>query len=144
MCSVKSGASGLPAHARVVEMASEPHTSTVPASPRAIALANSVIKCWGECPPTTSSTARRGTAPTRAATERGKLFELPQRCGEHRAGDLELPDAGHRVNGGRVDAGTGDRRSRRGGGQIDGAPAVVVGGVDRVAGLADPDQHRGT
>src|SRR4051794_25831712 len=77
MCSVKSGRSSACARCRAVEMASEPTSSTACSRPAAISPANSVTRCCGACPPTTSSTARGGLAPIRPATERGKLSDRP-------------------------------------------------------------------
>jgi hypothetical protein len=75
--SVKSGASSLPARARAVEIASEPVSSTTSDPPSAMDRLNSVTRCCGPWPPTTSRTARRGSAPIRAATERAMLSDFP-------------------------------------------------------------------
>ena len=59
-------------------MASAPTTSATSAPPAAIVAASSLTRCCGLCPPETSRIARRGEAPIRPATERGKLSERPR------------------------------------------------------------------
>lgn len=71
------------------------------------------------------------------------VVRLAERRGEPGRRDLELPHPCNGVDGGRVDAGVGDRPPRRLGCEIDSAPPVVVGGVDRIADLADADEDGG-
>ena len=60
-----------------VDSASAPASKTTELSPAAMTPANSVTRCCGACPPLASKTARAGSAPTRRATERGKLSDRP-------------------------------------------------------------------
>ena len=55
----------------MVEMASDPKISVTSLPPPAITAAISLTRCCGAWPPVTSSTARAGLTPIRAATDRG-------------------------------------------------------------------------
>jgi hypothetical protein len=62
--------SARPSKNRRLEVFSEPNNITTPQLPAAIALANSVTRCCGPCPPIGSRIARAGSAPIRCATVR--------------------------------------------------------------------------